>query len=223
MRFCSHPYLWELSRTVTNDFESCRRQLFPPTLQESRTAETPDQQSPPFSWNYGMMPDRQPALTSLVMTMAQTDDGKIWLGTERRGLFYLQEGRVLKALNGQVDTKINCLLPLQNAELWVGTAKGVLRWNRTELSSAGLPSSLLNLDVRSILRDRDSNIWFGTSRGLFRYNANGISLLSPDEANGPVTALFEDREGNMWIGSARGLERLRDSAFVNAYSLPNDL
>src|ERR1700730_15354488 len=177
--------------------------------------EAPDQRATPFSWF-----DRLAAPTSVVISMAQTDDGKIWLGTERRGLFYLQEGRVLSALNGRVDTKINCLLPLQNSELWVGTAKGVLRWNGTELTLAGVPSSLRNLDVLSILRDRDSNIWVGTSRGLFRYNANGVSLLSPHETTGPIAALFEDREGSIWIGSARGLERLRDSAFVT-YSLPN--
>jgi len=177
--------------------------------------EAPDQRATPFSWF-----DRLAAPTSVAIAMAQTDDGKIWLGTERRGLFYLQEGRVLSALNGRVDTKINCLLPLQNSELWVGTANGVLRWNGTELTLAGIPSSLRNLDVLSILRDRDSNFWVGTSRGLFRYNANGVSLLSTHETTAPVAALFEDREGNIWIGSARGLERLRDSAFVT-YSLPN--
>ena len=175
-------------------------------------SEAPDQRATPFSWF-----DRLAAPTSVVISMAQTDDGKIWLGTERRGLFYLQEGRVLTASNGGVDTKINCLLPLQNSELWIGTAKGVVRWNGTELTLAGVPSSLLNLDVLSILRDRDSNIWVGTSRGLFRYNANGVSLLS---TTGPVAALFEDREGNIWIGSTRGLERLRDSTFVT-YSLPH--
>ena len=174
--------------------------------------EPPDQRATPFSWF-----DRLGAPTSVVIAMAQTDDGKIWLGTERRGLFYLQESRILSALNGRDDTKINCFLPLQNSELWVGTAKGVLRWSGTKLTSAGVPSSLLNLDVLSILRDRDSNIWVGTSRGLFRYNANGVSLLS---TTGPVAALFEDREGNIWIASARGLEQLRDSAFVT-YSLPN--
>jgi ligand-binding sensor domain-containing protein/signal transduction histidine kinase len=182
--------------------------------------EAPDQRSTPFSWNYDMMPDRQPPLTSLVVAMAQTDDGKIWLGTERRGLFYLHEGRVLSASNERGDTKINCLLPLQNSELWVGTAKGVVRWNGTELTLAGVPPSLLNLDVLSILRDRDSNIWVGTSRGLFRYNANGVPSLGTREITGPISALFEDREGNIWIGSLHGLERLRGSAFVT-YSLPN--
>jgi ligand-binding sensor domain-containing protein/signal transduction histidine kinase len=174
--------------------------------------EAPDQRATPFSWF-----DRLAAPTSLVIAMAQTEDGKIWLGTERRGLFYLQDGRVLSASNGRADTKINCLLPLQNSELWIGTAKGVLRLRGTKLTLAGVPSSFLNLDVLSILRDRDSNIWVGTSRGLFRYNANGVSLLS---TTGPVAALFEDREGNIWIGSTRGLERLRDAAFVT-YSLPN--
>jgi PAS domain S-box-containing protein len=172
----------------------------------------PDERATPFSWF-----DRLAVPSSVVISMAQTDNGKIWLGTERRGLFYLQGGRISSASNERDDTKINCFLPLQNSELWVGTAKGVLRWGGTKLTSAGVPSSLLNLDVLSILRDRDSNIWVGTSRGLFRYNANGVSLLS---TTGPVAALFEDREGNIWIGSARGLERLRDSAFVT-YSLPN--
>jgi len=178
-------------------------------------SEAPDQRATPFSWF-----DRLAAPTSLVISMAQTDDGKIWLGTEGRGLFYLQEGRVSSASNGRVDAKIHCLLPLQNSELWIGTANGVLRWNGKELTSAGVPSALRNLDVLSILRDRDSNIWVGTSRGLFRYNANGVSLLSTHATAGPVAALFEDREGNIWIGSARGLEQLRDSAFVT-YSLPN--
>jgi PAS domain S-box-containing protein len=175
-------------------------------------SEAPDQRATPFSWF-----DRLAAPTSVVIAMTQTDDGKIWLGTEHEGLFYLQKGRVSSASNGRVDTKINCLLPIQNSELWVGTAKGVLRWSGTKLTSEGVPSSLLNLDVLSMLRDHDSNIWVGSSRGLFRYNANGVSLVS---AAGPVGALFEDREGNIWIGSAHGLERLRDSAFVT-YSLPN--
>lgn len=177
--------------------------------------EAADHRTTPFSWL-----DRLASPTSLVVSMAQTDDGKIWLATVRRGLFYLQKERISGVSNGRADMRINCLLPLQNAELWIGTANGVLRWDGRALTSAAVPTSLLHLDVLSILRDRDSNIWIGTSRGLFRYNANGVSLLSAHETTGPVSALFEDREGNIWFGSARGLHRLRDSAFAT-YSLPN--
>ena len=195
-----------------NGFRSLWSASVPADAASVVNGEAPEQQTTSFSWL-----DRLAGPTSVVISMAQTADGKIWLGTEHRGLFYLQEGRVSSASNGRNDTKINCFLPLQNSELWIGTARGVLRWNGTRLTLSGVPSSLLNLEVLSILRDRDSNIWVGTSRGLFRHNANGVSLLS---TAAPVTALFEDREGSIWIGSARGLERLRESAFVT-YSLPN--
>ena len=193
-------------------FRTLSSAALPTDAPGATNGEASDQRATPFSWF-----DRLGAPTTWAISMAQTEDGKIWLGTEDRGLFYLQDGRFSSASDGQNVTKINCFLPLPNSELWVGTAKGVLHWNGRELTSAGVPSSLRNLEVLSILRDHDSNIWVGTSRGLFRYNANGVSLLS---TAGPVTALFEDREGDIWIGSARGLERLRDSAFVT-YSPPN--
>src|SRR5215813_8782133 len=177
--------------------------------------EAVDDRTTPFSWL-----DRLASPTALVTSMAQADDGKIWLATEHRGLFYLQDGRISNVPNIRSDMRINCFLPIQNSELWLGTTHGLLRWNGKELTSAGVPSALVNADVRSILRDRDLNVWIGTSRGLFRYNANGISPLNTPGINAPVTALFEDREGNIWFGSSRGLERLRDTAFVT-YALPD--
>jgi ligand-binding sensor domain-containing protein/signal transduction histidine kinase len=181
---------------------------------------TPDQRSARFSWSYGNMPDHLASPTSAVVSMAQTTDGRIWLGTEDGGLFYLHDGRVSTASSGLAGTKINCLLPLENAGLWIGTSKGMLRWNGSELTRAGLPASLLQVDVLSMIRDRDSNLWVGTTRGFLRFNANGVSSLSTPATSGPVTALFEDREGNIWIGGVRGLERLRDSTFIT-YSVPS--
>ena len=175
-------------------------------------SKAPDQRTAPFSWF-----DRLEAPTSLVISMAQTKDGRIWLGTENQGLFYLEGGRATRVSNGRDDARISCFLPLQGSELWVGTANGVLRWDGTKLTSAGVPPSLRNLNVISLLRDRDSNIWIGTSQGLIRYNALGVSLL---RSTGPAAAFFEDSEGDIWIGSELGLERLRDSPFVT-YSLPN--
>jgi ligand-binding sensor domain-containing protein/signal transduction histidine kinase len=179
--------------------------------------ETPDERSSRLSWSTGVVPHGLVASpTSEVISIAAATDGKIWLGTQDRGLFYLQEGRVSAAAGGLSDVKVNCLLPLDNSELWIGTSKGVLHLSGTELSRTGVPSSLLHVEVLAMIRDRDSNIWVGTTRGLLRFNARGVSSLarSTPAAGGPVTALFEDREGNIWIGGARGLERLRDSAFV---------
>lgn len=151
---------------------------------------------------------------SAVTSMAETPDGKVWLGTRDKGLFYMTEGRVFAVGKGLQNAKITCLLPLDNGELWIGTEKGVQKWNGVKLTLAGVPSSLHHTQVLAMIRDRDSNIWVGTAGGLVRVNRDEVSFDRGRGTSGPVTALYEDREGNLWVGSPRGIERLRDSAFV---------
>ncbi len=154
--------------------------------------------------------------SSPVISMAEMPDGKIWMGTLGAGLFYLEQGRATNVGSGLVDRKINCLLPVGDSEMWVGTDTGLFRWNGTAMSRAGLPLSLAGAQVLTMLRDRDSNVWVGTTRGLVRINAGGASVSGERDlrGNGGINALFEDREGNIWVGGARGLERVRDTAFV---------
>src|SRR6266404_3513117 len=150
---------------------------------------------------------------SLVLAMAKTRDGKVWLGTAA-GLFYFADGRTTR-VTGISDMKINCLLPVGDRELWVGTSKGLYRGNGTLFSRVNLPPALATAEVLALLRDHDGNIWAGTTRGLFRINAFGVSFSDESDFGGRgINALFEDREGNLWAGGGRGLERIRDSVFV---------
>jgi ligand-binding sensor domain-containing protein/signal transduction histidine kinase len=210
--------------TLTYDgerFESASSEPMSAKHSTGAITETPDERSTRLSWSTGLAPHRLAAPTSAVISIATTADGKIWLGTENRGLFYLHEGQVSVPSKGLPASKVNLLLPLENSELWIGTAKGLVRWNGTELTHSGVPSSLIHAEVLSMIRDRDANIWVGTNRGLLRFNANGVSALARNGSvsDSAVTALFEDREGNIWIGGPRGLERLRDTVFVT-YSVP---
>ncbi|MDX6457395.1 MAG: hypothetical protein QOE55_1092 [Acidobacteriaceae bacterium] len=158
-----------------------------------------------------------------VISLAETADSKIWMGTLGDGLFFLRGGRATRVSAGLPDRKINCLLAIGSDELWVGTDTGLYRGNGTGFRRVELPSFLGNLQVSSLLRDRDSNIWVGTTRGLLRINGKGISFSEENElrGDGGITVLFEDREGNLWIGGARGLGRIRDSVFVT-YSSVSD-
>jgi PAS domain S-box-containing protein len=151
-----------------------------------------------------------------VISLAETADGKIWLGTLGDGLFFLTGGRPTRVNSGLPDRKINSLLAIGSDEVWVGTDRGLYRGNGTGFRRLELPSSLGNVQVLSLLRDRDSNIWAGTTRGLLRINGKGISFSEENElrGDGGINVLFEDREGNLWFGGARGLGRIRDSAFV---------
>jgi ligand-binding sensor domain-containing protein/signal transduction histidine kinase len=165
-----------------------------------------------------------PALAPAV-SLAETAEGKIWLGTLGDGLFLLRDGRVTQVNAGLPDRKINSLLAIGSDELWVGTGTGLYRGIGKDFRRIELPSllGLGNVQVLSLLRDRDSNIWVGTTRGLLRINAKGISFSEENELRGEggINVLFEDREGNLWVGGARGLGRVRDSAFVT-YSSASD-
>jgi len=176
---------------------------------------TTDELSSRLSWATGVTPHRFAEPNSAVISMAETSDGKVWLGTRDKGLFYMRDGKVAAVTTGIPGASINCLLVAGDHELWIGTDKGVLRWNGTNVSSADVPWSLLHLHVLSMVRDRDSNIWFGTPGGLIRVSAGGVgSDVGNPRTPAAVTALLEDREGDLWSGGPSGIERLRDSAFV---------
>jgi ligand-binding sensor domain-containing protein/signal transduction histidine kinase len=162
---------------------------------------------------------------SPIISVAQTGDGKVWMGTRGAGLFRTDSGKASAIIEGLPDPKINCLLPDGARELWVGTDKGVAHWNGTAFVEAGIPQVNKTFQALSIVKDRDANIWIGTARrGVLRLNARGMSSFAETDRQPPpaVTALFEDREGSLWVGSSDGIERIRDSTFVT-YSAPEGL
>ena len=184
-----------------------------PAKTEASKQVAPNSPSSALAWSTGLKPHRLagPAAVSI----ESTEDGRVWMGTEAGGLFYLKEGR-LSSVGNLGGGRITSILPIGNSELWVGTSKGLMRWNGRELTLAVVPSTLQNVGVLSLIRDRDANIWVGTNQGLVRVSSssNSSRVSTIPTSFGPVTALFEDREGNIWVGGTRGLQRLRDSPFI---------
>ncbi|HEX6730137.1 MAG TPA: two-component regulator propeller domain-containing protein, partial [Pyrinomonadaceae bacterium] len=151
----------------------------------------------------------------LVISLAESPNGKLWLGTRDLGLFSVTPGNISNLGKPLPYRKINCVLPISNDELLIGTDNGVVRWNGAEVTTVGLSPSLTDVQALTMIKDRDGNVWVGTNSGLMRVSPNGSVAFSKTASDGvPVTALFEDREGNIWSGTSRGIERLRDSVFV---------
>jgi signal transduction histidine kinase/ligand-binding sensor domain-containing protein len=159
--------------------------------------------------------------TSFVIALAQMRDGVVWLGTRDSGLLKIKDRQVTPVSRGLPDQKINCLLP-DGQELWIGTDRGVVRWNGTVVTKSGLPDVLAGVQALAIGRDRDANIWIGTaSDGLLRVNARGVaSLEAHTQSRETVTTVFEDRDGNLWVGTTRGVERWRDGVFTTYATAP---
>lgn len=162
---------------------------------------------------------------SPVLSLAETPDGDLWLGTRDAGLVHVPKGAGSPVRAGLGDEKINCILPDGAHGLWIGTDDGVVHRDGSARALADLPPKMSGFQALAMMRDRDGNLWIGTdSQGLLRVNGQGVAALPPPTGapSAAVTALFEDRRGNLWAGSSSGLDRFRDSPFVT-YSTPEGL
>lgn len=152
----------------------------------------------------------------LPISVAQTEDGSIWLGTLEAGLFTLKNGDLLPGPGALRNRKINCLMASKGGDLWIGTDDGLLRWDRAKFVPTGLPASLERVQVLAITQDHESNVWVGTADGLLRIDPTGnvSRQANADQQSGGITALFVDREDNVWAGNGESLEQLRSGAFT---------
>ena len=158
----------------------------------------------------------------LVITMAATGDGRVWMGTRDAGVLVMRAGQV-SVMQNLPDRKVNSLLAAADGGVWVGTDGGLVKLSGDGPQAAGAPAPLDRAQSLALLTDREANTWVGTDRGLFRLNGGGVSALEEGaQDSAAVNAVFEDREGSVWVGSARGVERLRDSAFMS-YPPPDGL
>ena len=149
--------------------------------------------------------------------IAETPDRDIWVGTADAGLVRVR-GKTVVPLRELPSQRVTCLLAGPDEQVYVGTDHGLVLWNGTYLTNAGIPEILRTLPIWAILRDRDANIWIGSERGLIRLNSRGAVALESGDSAEPVTALFEDREGDLWAGSADQLMRIQESPFAIYHS-----
>lgn len=161
-----------------------------------------------------------------VISLAETRDGRVWLGTRENGIFRVTDGHLSKVADALKDAEINALIPATTGGLWIGTDRGLHFWAGSELASRGLPPSIGRLQILAMVKDQDANVWVGTNHGIIRITPSGA--VSLDELNPKpgyeVTAVYEDRDGDIWFGGSRGIERLRNGMFTTystAQGLPS--
>lgn len=164
------------------------------------------------------------SLNSIVISLAQTSDGRIWAGTSESGLFYLGTNGSVHAVEALAATKIDCLLAADTGRMWIGTDDGIALWDGKAVSYPKSVAALRHVQILSFLTDRDGNLWIGTARGLFRLNPQGLSesALHPGDLPTAVDTLMEDREGEIWFSDARDLESLRNP-LLSTVSIPGGL
>ncbi|MCB2379338.1 histidine kinase [Hymenobacter sp. BT635] len=157
-----------------------------------------------------LAPDTRWQATSAITALQPDAAGGLWIGTETDGLWYLPAQGPAKAvgrLPGGPGETIRALFLDRQHELWVGTNKGLVRYQPTTGTfttyqhHSNAPHSLPDNVVLSVFQDRSGLLWTGTEGGISSFEGRPSAFATYPEPQGPVWAVCEDRAGRVWVGT----------------------
>jgi ligand-binding sensor domain-containing protein len=155
---------------------------------------------------------RESAELGLVMAMAQTPDGYLWIAASF-GLYRFDGLRFKKwePPGGQsLPDQPYTLLVSRDGTLWIGTYAGLASWNGRDFVRR-YPEIGVGF-VTSLFESRDGTVWAGVLAEPGRLCAVRAGQIQCSVAEGGgfggfVWSLAEDRAGNLWVGAESGLWR----------------
>lgn len=147
----------------------------------------------------------------IILPIAQTPDGYLWLGTEfgllrfdgvRTVPFQLPAGEHLASEN------IRDLMVSRDGTLWIATMKGLASWKDGRLTQYRESAGLV---IGSLYEDREETVWFAVhelSRGRLCVVRHGrVDCYGEGILGNSVIALYEDHAHNLWASATTGLWR----------------
>lgn len=149
---------------------------------------------------------------STVRTLLEDDEGTLWIGTIGEGLIRYQNGKFSRLPAGAMlpsNTVLSSLLG-SGKNIWIGTQTGLVRLNRTAVSTLTLPD-YADADFGTIYQDHDGTLWVGSSH-LFHITGKRVDILNfPAFGAARVRTVFRDSTGTLWFGTeGKGAFRLKD-------------
>ena len=165
-----------------------------------------------------------------VWCVSADDQGRIWAGTWGGGMFRQQGDHfVMPPGLENINVPMPAILQASNGVTWIGTASGLIRYEKGVAKWFGEKEGLKVPDVRAIVQDRDGTIWFGMVGGGLGRLKNGRldQFLNSDGLSSDyVQCLQLGADGALWIGSdSSGLDRLKNGHLAKitmAEGLPNN-
>jgi signal transduction histidine kinase/ligand-binding sensor domain-containing protein/CheY-like chemotaxis protein len=153
---------------------------------------------------------RQGLPQNAVLTVLQTRDGYIWLGT--KGGVSRFDGVRLTTFDDHDKTQLRenevwALAEGRDGSLWIGTYGGGLsRLQDGKFTVYTTADGLIGNVVVSLLADKDGSIWIGTESGLSRFqNGRFTSYTEKDGlVHTAIRGLYSDTDGSVWIGTVQG-------------------
>lgn len=109
--------------------------------------------------------------------ITEDSEGKLWVGTEDRGLIILKDDNILKRYkiaDGLLSNNIMAIIADENGNIFIGTSAGLNKYmvRSDQFQAYSEKSGFTGIEVKehSSYKDHLGNLWFGTVHGAFVYN-----------------------------------------------------
>jgi len=102
------------------------------------------------------------------------------------------------------QTSITCLYQDRNSYLWIGTGKGLYKYDGNDFVYYPGVHTREALQVSALYMSPDNVLWIGTRKGdIYRLTGDSIQLFNPEEGNPKVaiTGFASDNQGNLWFST----------------------
>src|SRR6185437_11300815 len=133
--------------------------------------------------------------------------------------------------NGLPDNSVTCLMQTLDGFLWIGTEKGLARFDGVKFVPLRFPApdSGGPEEITALYQDAAERLWIGTRQDGLWCLANGIvRRVQPARGleSSAVTCIAGNRAGGLWVGTTNGLSRFNGTnmtRFTVAEGLPSDV
>ncbi len=171
-----------------------------------------------------------------VTALAEDGAGHFWAGTQQGDLFCRGDGSFQRFSRGDglPGAAIQTILADGMETLWIGTRRGLVRFDGGSFKLITTRHGLPDDDIRQILADDDGNLWFGSSRGLFRAASHELDDIAAGQraavdcvtygrsdglgsfefTEGGCNAACRARDGRFWFATRRGAVEVNAKALV---------
>ena len=163
-------------------------------------------------------PTRISVPTADVYSVEMNESG-VWAGTERDGLFHIplllrppKNYTFENTSGGLRSNTIYTTFTDREGVIWIGTNRGVSRFDRTGASQETVSDIPNSNFVRVLYRTKAGRLYAGSNRGLFMYQGEKW-LPQPEYGTRPIYALGEDSRGRLLVSSLAG--SLEGRSFAN--------
>jgi len=146
-------------------------------------------------------------------------DNTLWVGTKGQGVrrYVGKEWETFASESVEGLVSVTALLEDRSERVWVGTTKGVYRYDKVARAWTSFTREVGRLDrrVRALVEDPAGNIWVATGDGVSRYSDRAGGWRTYTEVQGlnsrNVRALLLDAAGTIWAATSSGVSYYESS------------